>query len=107
MPTIPIGDFEEEWASIVDIPDQSDSSFEASWDEEWRLAIIDAATEKTKAKVEGKQFQIFDLCTLRGWSAEKTADTLKIPRRRVYVSNHRVNKVFEQELKSLDLEIEL
>jgi RNA polymerase sigma-70 factor (ECF subfamily) len=100
---IPMANFDSDLSHLLEIPDESDHAFDASWDDEWRRAIIDAAVTKTKLKVDEKQFQIFDLCALQGWPVEKIASTLKISRARVYVSKHRVAKVFEQELRSIDL----
>jgi RNA polymerase sigma factor (sigma-70 family) len=96
-----------DWQVLSEIPDETDVSFEASWDDEWRKAIIDAAAEKTKARVDAKQYQIFDLYSLRGWSTKKVATTLRISQARVHVSSHRVRKIFEQELKAIDLEPKL
>jgi RNA polymerase sigma-70 factor (ECF subfamily) len=103
----PMASFEADLSHLLEMPDESDLAFDSHWDEEWRRAIVDAAVTKTKLKVEEKQFQIFDLCALQGWPIEKVASTLKISRARVYVSKHRVGKVFEQELRSIDLETEI
>jgi RNA polymerase sigma factor (sigma-70 family) len=100
----PVANFEVDISHLLEIPDESDQAFDSQWDEEWRRAVVDAAVAKTKVRVDEKQFQIFDLCALQGWPVEKVASTLKISRARVYVSKHRVGKVFEQELKALDLE---
>jgi RNA polymerase sigma factor (sigma-70 family) len=98
-----MADFEGDLSYLLELPDESDSAFESQWDEEWRRAMIDAAVSKTKSKVDEKQFQIFDLCALQGWPIEKVASTLKISRARVYVSKHRVGKIFAGELKSIDV----
>jgi RNA polymerase sigma factor (sigma-70 family) len=103
----PFANFEEDLPMLTDIPDESDSAFDSHWDEEWKRAIIESAVTKTKVRVEEKQFQIFDLCALQGWPIEKVASTLNISRARVYVSKHRVGKVFEEELKAIDLETHL
>jgi RNA polymerase sigma-70 factor (ECF subfamily) len=101
---IPMANFDVDLTDIMEIPDESDATFDANWDEEWRKAVVDAAVAKTKTRVDEKQFQIFDLCALQGWPIEKVASTLRISRARVYVSKHRVGKVFEQELRSIDLD---
>jgi len=101
---IPISQFATDPLPLAEISDETDASFELLWDEEWKRAALDAAMEKTKSKVDEKQFQVFDLYTLRNWPIAKVASALKISRSRVYVSNHRVRKVFEQELRNLNLE---
>jgi RNA polymerase sigma factor (sigma-70 family) len=103
----PFANFGVDQPVMLEIPDDSDQSFDANWDDEWRKAILDMAVKKTKARVDEKQFQIFELCAVQGWPVEKVATTLKISAARVYVSKHRVGKVFEQELKSIDLEAQL
>lgn len=100
----PIGDLRGEGPINFEEVDESDASFEASWETEWRKAVIDAAATRTKARVDEKHFQIFDCVSLKGWSSERVSSALKIARPRVYVINHRVRKVFEQELKSIDIE---
>lgn len=89
------------------IPDESDQSFDTGWDDEWKRAILEAAASRTKEKVSEKQYQIFDLLTLRGWTTEKVVTALRTNRASLYVSNHRVRKIFEQELKALDIEASL
>lgn len=106
VPT-PFANFGAEEPLVLEIPDESDQSFDANWDEQWRKAIIDIAVKKTKARVEEKQFQIFELCAIQGWPVEKVAATLNISAARVYVSKHRVGKIFEEELKTIDIEGQL
>jgi len=100
----PFANFEQDLPAALEIPDESDSAFDANWDDEWRKAIIESAVAKTKLRVDEKQFQIFDLCALQGWPVEKVAAALNISRARVYVSKHRVGKVFEEALKTIDFE---
>lgn len=97
-----MADFDGDLSFLLELPDESDNCFASQWDEEWRRAMIDSAVSRTKLKVDEKQFQIFDLCALQGWPVEKVASTLKISRPRVYLAKHRVGKIFESELKSID-----
>jgi RNA polymerase sigma factor (sigma-70 family) len=103
----PFSSFEEEFPQMDRIPEDHDAAFESRWDEEWRKAIIEAAVAKTKPRVDEKQFQIFELCALQGWPVERVAATLNISRPRVYLAKHRVGKIFEAELKSIDIHTEL
>jgi RNA polymerase sigma factor (sigma-70 family) len=103
----PFANFGADFPAVLEIPDESDSAFDQNWDEEWKRAIIETAVEKTKARVDEKQFQIFELCALQAWPVEKVASTLNISRASVYVSKHRVGKIFKEELKSIDLETHL
>jgi RNA polymerase sigma-70 factor (ECF subfamily) len=103
IPT-PFANFDHDFPANLEVPDESDSAFDSNWDDEWRKAIIESAVSKTKLRVDEKQFQIFDLCALQGWPVERVASTLNISRARVYVSKHRVGKIFEAELKTIDFE---
>ncbi len=85
-------------------PDEGDSSFEAWWDEEWKSAIMAAAVERTKNKVDLKQFQIFELNVLRDWPVARVVKALKIKPSDVYRAKHRVGAAYEEELKALKKE---
>lgn len=86
------------------IPDESDSTFEATWESEWKRAIIEIAAARTKAKVDAKQYQIFALSEIKGWPVKDVASSLGITAGQVYLARHRVGKIFELELKQIDVE---
>jgi RNA polymerase sigma factor (sigma-70 family) len=89
---------------ISDIPDESEPMFEATWESEWRRAIIEIAAKRTKTKVDAKQYQIFALSEIKGWPVKDVAASLGITAGQVYLARHRVGKIFEQELKQINLE---
>src|SRR5213593_2759661 len=41
------------------VPDPRGLSLESIWDQEWEKNLVDAALERTKQKVSGKQYQIY------------------------------------------------
>ncbi len=63
--------------------------------------IADPATPRVKRRVDPKQFQIFDLCTIQKWPVNKIADTLQINRGRVYMAKHRVAALIKKEVAYL------
>jgi len=89
-------------ATIDRVPDPAGIELERLWDVEWGAALRQKATERTKAKVEARQWQIFDLYALKGWSASEVARALGINVGRVYIAKHRVGGVLAKELHKLE-----
>ena len=73
----------------------------ALWEQEWKKDLFDRALEKVRAKVDEKQFQIFDLYALQQWSANKVARSLGVSRARVYVTKHRVSRLVRRQIERL------
>ena len=71
---------------------------EVLWNEEWESNLLDAALRRVKAKVDAKQYQVFDLYMRKKWPASKVAKDLKISAARVYLAKHRIGKLLKQEL---------
>jgi RNA polymerase sigma factor (sigma-70 family) len=86
---------------LATLPDESDHSFENWWDEEWKRTMMQVALDRTKDKIDSKQFQIFDLHVLREWPVRQVAAALKINPAKIYLAKHRVNKVLKAELRIL------
>jgi RNA polymerase sigma factor (sigma-70 family) len=75
--------------------------FEAMWDEEWESNLMDAAIERTKKKVDAKQYQMFDLYFFKSWPVSKVAATLKVSAASVYVARHKIGRVINKEIAYL------
>jgi RNA polymerase sigma factor (sigma-70 family) len=88
-------------AKVEDLPDETVSPLDSLWDEEWERNILEAAMHRVKAKVDGKQYQIFDLYVRQKWPVAKIAKDLKISATRVYLAKHRVGKLIQQEVEVL------
>jgi len=81
------------------IPDTD--QFKAIWDGEWEANLQDVVLDRLKAKVNLKQYQIFDLCVIQGWPVSEVARALNVSRARIYLTKHRVQKRFRRELEDL------
>jgi RNA polymerase sigma factor (sigma-70 family) len=90
--------------TIERIPDPAGSALEALWNEEWEKNLMDAAIERVKARVDPKQFQIFDLYVIKKMPVAKITQALKINAARVYLAKHRVLSMVRKEIKQLETE---
>jgi len=88
--------------SLEELPDPAGFGLQAIWEEEWKKNLLGAALERIKAQVAPEQFQIFDLCCLEQWPAQKVARTLGVNVARVYLAKHRVSRLLRQKLKQLE-----
>jgi RNA polymerase sigma factor (sigma-70 family) len=79
-------------------PDPAGSEFEAIWDREWRLNLLQAAAARVKPRVAAKHYQIFDLVVLKEWPVTQVASFLGISAGRVYLTKHRVRKLVAKEI---------
>lgn len=75
---------------------------EAVWNEEWQAAVLAAAVERLKQRVNPEQFQMFDLYVLREMPVGEVAGLLGTNVARVYLAKHRLAKL----LRTLIGEIE-
>ncbi len=83
------------------IADPVSEEVEASWDEEWKKSLFDAARKRVKRKVDPQSYQIFDFCARKGWSVEKISRAMEISPAKVYMARHRVKQMIEWEIKKL------
>jgi RNA polymerase sigma-70 factor (ECF subfamily) len=84
------------------VPDTAEAKLKAAWDSEWRENQLARALERVKAKVSERQFQMFHLFTVQGWSMAEIIRTLKVNRAQVYMAKLRVSKLVKAELAALD-----
>ncbi len=86
------------------LPDPALSDLEARWDAEYNQSLFDAAIRRVKREADVKQYQIFDLCVVRGWSVASVAQALKVNRGRVYRARFQINRQVKNELTRLQRE---
>lgn len=89
-------------ATIERVPDPAGSDWEQLWDGEWRTTPLQKALERVKQKVDPRQWQIFDLYTLKQWTPREIAHTLGINVGRVYLTKHRLGMRLQNELKRIE-----
>jgi DNA-directed RNA polymerase specialized sigma24 family protein len=87
---------------IARIPDDSSLVLDAVWEEEWRKNLVDAATQRVRAKVPPDQFQIFDLYALKAIPVDEVARLTRSSRAKVYLVKHRLTRMIRREVKLLE-----
>jgi len=89
-------------ATIERVPDPAGVELERLWDGEWRVTVFQAALERVKGQVEAKQWQIFDLYSLKEWRPGEVARVLGVSVGRVYLTKHRVGRLLKAEVARLE-----
>lgn len=88
-------------AEIEAIPDPAATVPDSFWDEEWERNVFEKAMERTKSKVDPKQYQIFDLHVLKEWPVSKVREALGVSASQIYLAKHRVSRVIKKEIKAV------
>ena len=88
--------------TIGRVADPAAVDLDQLWEREWQATLMERAVQQVKAKVDSKQWQIFDLYALKGWKAGDVARTLRVSVAQVYLAKHRVGSVLKQEVKRLE-----
>lgn len=89
-------------AEMERVPDASEEKLAETWEADWRENRLARALERVKAKVSERQYQMFHLFTVQGWSMAEIIRTLKANRAQVYMAKMRVSKLVKAELAALD-----
>jgi hypothetical protein len=87
--------------NIERMADPAGDQLEAIWDKEWKMTIWDAALGRVKARLDLKQWQIFDLYVLKEWPVWEVAQALGVSIGRVYLAKHRVSALVKREVKRI------
>ena len=74
---------------------------EQIWDDEWEANLLQAAVERVKERFDARQFQLFELTVLQGWSNDKVRAVLDVGTASIYLAKHRVSKAIKKELSRL------
>jgi RNA polymerase sigma-70 factor (ECF subfamily) len=90
-----------ETATVERVAGVDGRQVEAVWDREWERNIFQAALERVKKRVGGKQFQIFECCVVKRWAAARVAETLRVNIAQVYLAKHRVAALMKKEVAAL------
>ena len=91
----------DETATIERVPGPDGPDLDAAWDHEWERNLFQAALERVKQRVSARQFQIFECCAVKHWSAARVAETLRVSAAQVYLAKHRVGALMKQEVAAL------
>ncbi len=96
----------ERTSTLHRIPDTKATDLDAAFEEQWRKNLFAAAMERVKDKFDLKQFQIFDLLALKGWSAAEVSRSLGVSLANAYVTRHRVAAAIKKEAARLERQLE-
>lgn len=88
--------------TVERIQDTTVPEFGAEWDAAWEKNLLEQALERVRGRVEERQFQIFDCCVRKGWSAAEVAQVLGIRVTSVYLAKHRVSAKVKAEVRRLE-----
>jgi RNA polymerase sigma-70 factor (ECF subfamily) len=100
-----VGDEGGSTAAPDRIPDPVVPEFGAEWDAAWEKALFERALDALRAKLDERQFQIFDPYALKGWPPAEVARTLGVSVARVYLTKHRVSAALKREVARLEREV--
>jgi RNA polymerase sigma-70 factor (ECF subfamily) len=87
---------------IERLPDPAGLDLDAVWNQEWEHYVMETAIAQVKRKLKPEQYQMFDLCTFKGWPVKKVARELGVSLGTVYLSKHRVAALIRREIKQLE-----
>lgn len=79
----------------------AECAFSEFWEREWRQNLVSAAIDRAKNKVRPRHFQVYSYCVLQQNGPRKTAEVFQLSGPQVYLNNHRVGRLIENELKKL------
>jgi RNA polymerase sigma factor (sigma-70 family) len=83
------------------LPD-SEAAFEKIWEQEWEHHVIERALEKVKLEADARHYQVFYLNAIKQVPAARVAELLNINVDQVYLIKHRLTKIFEEGVKSVE-----
>lgn len=86
----------------ADVEDAPAADFEEVWEAEWREQVLAAALRRVRAKVNVKQFMIFEMAVLREVPVAEIKRGLGVNAAQVYLARHRVGKLLEEELRRVE-----
>lgn len=92
---------DDETATIERIAGADGRKLEHVWDQEWERNLFDAALERVKKRASARQFQIFECCVVKRWSAARVAESLRVNIAQVYLAKHRVSAMMKKEVTAL------
>ncbi len=97
-----MGSGERRTATVDRIPDPAGPALEEAWDKEWEQHVRAAALRRVKSRVDSLQYQIFDLCVLRGAEPKVVAAKLGVKLWKVYLARKRVAQMVARESKKVE-----
>jgi RNA polymerase sigma factor (sigma-70 family) len=88
-----------------EIVDPAGLELDKFWDDEWKLALMEAAISKVKRRLDPQKYQIYDFYVNKEWPATKVAGKFGISLDQVYVAKYRIINLIVEEVKRLNQEM--
>lgn len=89
---------------VQQIPDPASLVTDDILEAQWQENVFAAAWLRVKRKLDPQRAQVFDFYAIKGWKAEKVAETFQIPVEQVHMIKHRVKEQIEIEVKRMERE---
>jgi RNA polymerase sigma factor (sigma-70 family) len=87
-------------------PELAEGQLTKAWNEEWEKHLLERALERAKDKVSSRNYQIFHLSAVKGWSVEELQRNLGLGRTTIYLGRYRVGLVVKKEIARLRKELD-
>ncbi len=88
-------------AMVERLSDPAANQLEGLWDQEWQAVLLEKAVSNVKARVDPKQWQVFDLYVLNGEAPLDVGKLLSVSIGRVYLTKHRIGAILKKEIARL------
>jgi RNA polymerase sigma-70 factor (ECF subfamily) len=92
-------------ATVDRIADPANPISQEVWDKEWKQALLSAAIDNVKRRLDPQKYQIFDFYVNKEWPPGKVAAAFGISVDQVYLAKHRITAMLAEEVKRLGKEI--
>lgn len=96
---------ERNTATMDRYEDEKANQLESIWEAEWKKSLTDRALSSVKARVNPKQFQIFDCYVVKDWSVLQVTRELGVSIAQVYLAKHRIGALVKKEILALEQEL--
>jgi RNA polymerase sigma factor (sigma-70 family) len=74
------------------------------WEDEWKIALLEAAITNVRRRLNPRQYQIFDFYVNKNWVAKKVAEKFGVSMDQVYVAKYRITEMIQAEVERLQRE---
>jgi len=89
-------------ATVPDAGPSPDAIIEATWEQEWRENIFQAALATVRQQVKPKHFQVFDCCVLQNLPPRQVARMLGLSAAQTYLAKHRVSAAVKRAASEIE-----
>lgn len=87
---------------LEQVPASGEFDLEATWAEEWKLHIFEAASKRVREQVDPLEFQAFQLHAMNGVPAKTVARKLKMKLSSVYFAKYKLHILLRKQVRLLE-----